>query len=181
VRAEEEATTTTAAPEPAPSHDGDTVVRDYANAFASSSHQRSSEDGSLPSDDVDSSPPERVRSPSFTNESRSSSPSPSAKPMEDEGPTDFSHPAAVEAQRIIWLPRDHLGLVHDLGRDLDSRGILHSTEGAEMNGKGHVNVIMAPPEEVQRSAVPLPSPDDEEVNDMRATSSWVKGSGSNKV
>jgi hypothetical protein len=163
---------TTAAPEPAPSHDGDTVVRDYA--FASSSHQRSSEDGPLPPDDVNSSPPERVPSPSFTNESRSSSPSPSAKPIEEEGPTDFSHPAAVEAQRIIWLPRDHLRLMHDLGRDLDSRGILHSTEGAEMDSKGHVNVTMAPPEEVQRSlsgVVPLPSPDDEEV----------KGSGSNKV
>jgi hypothetical protein len=62
--------------------------------------------------------------------------------------------------------------VHDLGRDLDSRGVLHSTEGAEMDDKGHVNVTTAPPEEVQRSlsgAAPLPSPD------------VGKGFGSNKV
>jgi hypothetical protein len=162
------------------------VARDYANAgaFASGSHQDSGEDGPPHADDADSSPPSRAPSPSFTNETRSSSPSPSAKPVEDEGPTNFSHPAAVEEQRIIWLPRDRLGLVHDLGRDLDSRGILHSTEGAEMDDKGHVNVTTAPPEEVQRSlsgAAPLPSPDDKEIGDVRARSDWGKGSGSSKV
>jgi hypothetical protein len=162
------------------------MARDYANAsaFLSGSHQGSGEDEPPRPDDADSSPPSRAPSPSVTNESRSSSPSPSAKPIQDEGPTDFSHPAAVEEQRVIWLPRDRLGLVHDLERDLDSRGVLHSTEGAEMDIKGHVNVTTAPPEEVQRSlsgAAPLPSPDDEEVGDMRTTSDRGNGSGSRKV
>jgi hypothetical protein len=49
----------------------------------------------------------------------------------------------VEEQRIIWLPKDQLGLVHEMGRDLDSHDILHSTEDAEMDNKGHVDVTIA--------------------------------------
>jgi hypothetical protein len=178
-RAESEVTTTVGAPES--SHSGGTVVRDYAKTSASGSNRRSLEDGPSDLDDAECSPPERVPSPSFTNESRSSSPSPSAKQIEDEGPTDFSHPAAAEEQRIIWLPKDHLGLVNEAERDLDAHGVLYSTEGAEMDNNGHVNVTMAPPEDVQRSlsgAVPLPSPADERVDGMQATS---KRLGSSKV
>jgi len=95
--------------------------------------------------------------------------------VEDEGPTDFSHPAAVEEQRIIWLPKDQLGLVREIERGLDSHDILHSTEGTEMDSKGHVNVTMAPPEDVKRASMeagPLPSPEDKgEGNDIRAQSS----------
>jgi hypothetical protein len=82
--------------------------------------------------------------------------------QEAEGPTDFSHPAAVEEQRIIWLPKDPLGLVREIEQDLASQDILYSTGGAEMNGKGHVNVTLAPPEEARRaSAIPPPSPKSE--------------------
>jgi len=106
--------------------------------------------------------------------------------VEDEGPTDFSHPAAAEEQRMIWLPKDSLGLVREIERDLESRGVLHSTEGAEMDNKGHVNVTTAPPEDVQRNRdlsqpEPLPSPDDLEEDDMRSTSGRVKDSGGSKV
>lgn len=173
--------------EPVPLHSGDTVARDYANPNASGSHHRRSGEEEPPHpNDADSSPPERAPSPSasFTHESRSSSPSPSAKPVEDEGPTDFSHPAAVEEQRMIWLPKDNLGLVREIERDLESRGVLYSTEGAEMDNKGHVNVTMAPPEDVQRNRSqpePLPSPDDLEEDDMRVMSGRAKGSGGSKV
>jgi hypothetical protein len=147
-----------------PSHvlSGDVKAVDYANASASGSHERSGEGSSSHTGDADGHSLERVPSPIFTNESRASSPSPSAKSVEDDGSTDFRHPAAVEEQRIIWLPRDQLGLVDKITQDLASRDILHSTDGAEMDDKGHVNVTMAPPEDVQRNrmeVVPLPSPD----------------------
>ena len=68
---------------------------------------------------------------------------------DDDGPTDFTHPAAVKEQRIIWLPKDQLGLVHEIERDLDSLGIRHSTEGAVMDNSGHVDVILTASEEVE--------------------------------
>ncbi len=165
----------------APLHSDDVVARDYANASASGSHRHSGEDGPPGPDDTDASLPKRVPSPTFTNESRSSSPSPSVKPVENEGPTDFSQPGAVEEQRIIWLPKDRLGLVREIEQDLNSRGVLYSTEGAEMDSQGRVNVTMAPPEEVQRTyseAGSLRSPDDGEGD---VTSDRPKSSESSKV
>jgi hypothetical protein len=120
---------------------------------------------------------ERAPSPTFSNESRSSSPSPSAKSVEDEGPTDFSHPAAVEEQRIIWLPKDRLGLIDEIMQDLAVWDVLHSTDGAEMDDEGHVNVSMAPPEDVQRNqmeVVPLPSPDEGEGDEIRVAQFGAK-------
>ena len=61
-----------------------------------------------------------------------------------EGPTDFRHPAAVEAQRIIRLPKDPLGLVHEIERDLKAHDILYSSADAEMDNKGHVYEKVAP-------------------------------------
>jgi hypothetical protein len=55
-----------------------------------------------------------------------------------EGPTDFRHPAAVEEQRIIRLPKDPLGLVHEIEGDLKAHNILCSSADAEMDNKGHV-------------------------------------------
>jgi len=113
----------------------------------------------------------------FSNESRSSSPSPSAKSVEDEGQTDFSHPAAVEEQRIIWLPKDRLGLIDEIMQDLAVWDVLHSTDGAEMDDEGHVNVTKAPPEDVQRNQmeqVPLPSPDEGEGNEIRVAQFGAK-------
>ena len=147
---------------PSPVLSGDVKAVDFANASTSGSYQRSGEDGSSHTGETEGHSLERVPSPIFTNESRASSRSPSAKSAEDEGSTDFRHPAAVEEQRIIWLPRDRLGLVDEITQDLDSRDILHSTDGAEMDDKGHVNVTMAPPEDVLRNRMevePLPSPD----------------------
>ena len=160
---------------PSPVLSGDVKAVDFANASASGSHQRPDEGGS---GDGDIRSLERVPSPIFTDESRTSSPSPSAKSAEDEGTTDFRHPAAVEEQRIIWLPKDRLDLVHEIVQDLASRDILHSTDGAEMDDGGHVNVTMAPPEDVQRNRmepVPLPSPNEGEGDEMRVAQARAKG------
>lgn len=150
---------------------GESKAVDFANASASSSSQRPAEGESPDSGVADSQFLERAPSPSFSNESRSSSPSPSAKSVEDERPTDFRHPAAVEEQRIIWLPKDRLGLIDEIKQDLAEWNILHSTDGAEMDDKGHVDVTTAPPEDVQRNQMepaPLPSPDEGEGDEIRA-------------
>jgi len=149
---------------------GDIKAVDFANASASGSSHRPGEGESPDSGAAYPHPLERAPSPNLSNESRSSSPSPSAKSVEDEGPTDFSHPAAVEEQRIIWLPKDRLGLIDEIQQDLAVWDILHSTDGAEIDDKGHVDVTMAPPEDVQRNrmeAVPLPSPDEDEGDEIR--------------
>jgi hypothetical protein len=83
----------------------------------------------------------------------------------------------VEEQRIIWLPKDRLGLIDEIMQDLAALDILRSTDGAEMDDEGHVNVTMAPPEDVQRNqmeAVPLPSPDEGEGNEIRDAQFWAK-------
>lgn len=180
---EPEVPTTLGAPQPVPSCSEGVEAIDYANKFASGPHQPDGEGGSPHPDDADRSPPERVPTPSFTDESRASSPTPSAKPVENEGPTDFRHPAAVEEQRTIWLPQDQLGLVHEIRQELDAQDILYSTDGAEMDSKGHVSVTMAPPEEVKRNSMevrPLPSPDEREGDDIRIATAKEKSSeGSN--
>ena len=47
-------------------------------------------------------------------------------------------------QRVIWLPKDPFGLVKEIRRDLDTHEILHSTECAEMDAKGRVDVNLIP-------------------------------------
>jgi len=95
--------------------------------------------------------------------------SPSAKLVEGEGPTDFSHPAAVEEQRIIWSPKDRLILIDEIKQDLAVWDILHSTDGAKMY-EGPVDATMAPPEDGlgnRMEPVPQPSPDEDEGNEIR--------------
>ena len=63
----------------------------------------------------------------------------------NDGPEDFTHPAAVEPQRVVWLPRDPLGLAQAEEKDLRNAGVEVSTENAEMNEKGHVELRGPPP------------------------------------
>ncbi|KAI0310000.1 hypothetical protein OF83DRAFT_1071203 [Amylostereum chailletii] len=108
-------------------------------------------------------------------QSRSASPSPSAKPVdaEEAEEVDFWHPAAVEPQPVIWLPRDLLGLVDESQRGIREEGIETTCEGAEMNAKGHVDVKSAPPEETRKSfagargGVPQDDDDEEEEGDAK--------------
>ncbi|KAI0052100.1 DUF221-domain-containing protein [Auriscalpium vulgare] len=108
-----------------------------------------------PKIEVDNKSVRRKASGSFTDTggSRSSSPSPSVKVPEPEPPTDFSHPAAVDPQQAVWLPRDSLGIAQEIGRALSAEGIEYSTDGAELDGKGHVQVSTAPPDEIRRATL----------------------------
>ncbi|KAK7677350.1 hypothetical protein QCA50_019680 [Cerrena zonata] len=71
---------------------------------------------------------------------------PSIKALDEEaGPKEFYHPASVEPQRIIWLPKDQLGLAEAEVHAIREKGIEVSTENAKMNGKGQVDISGAPP------------------------------------
>lgn len=61
----------------------------------------------------------------------------------NDGPEDFTHPAAAQPQQCIWLPCDPLGLA--TSEELKSQGIEVSTDNAEMNEKGHVELKGPPP------------------------------------
>ncbi|KAG8853288.1 hypothetical protein FRB96_008373 [Tulasnella sp. 330] len=63
-----------------------------------------------------------------------------------EMPTDFNHPASVEPQRTIWLPRDTLGLADSEVRNLEANGIDASTQHADINEKGKITIDGRPPE-----------------------------------
>ncbi|KZT65313.1 DUF221-domain-containing protein [Daedalea quercina L-15889] len=66
---------------------------------------------------------------------------------EEEGPKDFYHPASVEPQQTIWLPRDPLGLCDAEEAAIRERGIRVASEDARMDDKGHVDISGAPPGE----------------------------------
>ncbi|KAI0261640.1 hypothetical protein BC834DRAFT_895208 [Gloeopeniophorella convolvens] len=199
-KADTEAPVVPDAPQPVPSSSEDVNAIDYAKTSdkdtttqhvemqpaPSYDHQSTSANGggSPRIDGANTSPMKRKASGSFTNETRSSSPSPSAKAIEDERPTDFSHPAAVEEQRVVWLPKDALGLVHEIERDLGTQGILHTTDGADMDFKGNVSVTTAPPEEARRASTRgqlMPSPDEGDGDDILSASPRAKGVEGSKV
>ncbi|KAG8731630.1 hypothetical protein FRC11_003222 [Ceratobasidium sp. 423] len=64
---------------------------------------------------------------------------------QNDGPEDFTHPAAIEPQRVVWLPRDPLGVAEAEESELKSQGIEVSTENAVMNEKGDVELTGPPP------------------------------------
>ncbi|KAH7332874.1 DUF221-domain-containing protein [Rhizoctonia solani] len=63
----------------------------------------------------------------------------------NDGPEDFTHPAAIEPQRVVWLPRDALGVAEAEEYELRSEGIEASTENATIDEKGHVELTGPPP------------------------------------
>lgn len=65
---------------------------------------------------------------------------------EQEGPKEFYHPASVDMQRPVWIPRDELGLGEEEERFCRERGIEASMKGAVMDGKGNVRISEGPPE-----------------------------------
>jgi hypothetical protein len=64
---------------------------------------------------------------------------------QNDGPEDFAHPAAVEPQRVVWLPRDPLGLAQAEEKELKGQGIEVSTENTVLDEKGHVDLRGPPP------------------------------------
>ncbi|TDL22859.1 DUF221-domain-containing protein [Rickenella mellea] len=63
----------------------------------------------------------------------------------NEDPTDFYHPAGVEGQRIIWIPRDPFGFGDGEVKDNAQHAIVASVENAVMNEKGKVDIEGDPP------------------------------------
>jgi hypothetical protein len=58
---------------------------------------------------------------------------------------DFAHPATREAQQIVWIPQDPLGVGETEAAACQAYGVRVSMEGAVMNGKGRVDVDRPPP------------------------------------
>jgi hypothetical protein len=65
---------------------------------------------------------------------------------EDEGPTDFTHPAVSNHPHVVWIPMDKLGLAHDEVESIRALGIDVSSDGATLNEKGHVEITGPPPD-----------------------------------
>ena len=150
----------------------DVDATDYLNSSPSDFEQQPNEGAPLLPDDITDGDLKLI-APSITNESRASSPSPSARPMPAECPTEFSQPAATEGQRIIWLPKDPLGVVHEIEQELTSRNILYSTAGAKMDSQGKINVT-SPPEEIRRAPMEVrPRPSEVEGDEKGIFSLWA--------
>ncbi|KAJ7728429.1 hypothetical protein DFH07DRAFT_851183 [Mycena maculata] len=58
----------------------------------------------------------------------------------------FAHPAASRPQRIVWFPRDRLGLGEEEERACREMGVNTSLHDAEMNEKGKVDISGPPPD-----------------------------------
>ena len=156
---------------PQPTRGFDVDVTDRLNVSASDSDQQKfNEAASLLSDSITYCDLDSTEVPSFENESRTLSPSPSSRPMKAERATEFNQPAAIEGQRVVWLPKDPLGLVQEIKQELASWHILCSTEGAEMDSQGKVNVTSAP-EEVRRAPMEARRPPCEDEGDEKGLSS----------
>ena len=70
---------------------------------------------------------------------------PAAGTVSTEVAEDFAHPASVEPQQIVWIPRDPLGLGPAEASANVAHGVQVSMEGAAMDGKGRVDVDRTPP------------------------------------
>ena len=69
---------------------------------------------------------------------------------EEGGPKDFYHPASVEPQPTIWIPRDELGLGEAEERACREAGLAASTRDAVMDDEGHVDISGPPPDKEER-------------------------------
>ena len=164
---EQEKHLTAGAPQPTRGFDVD--FTDRLNA-SDSNQQQTDEAASLLSDSITYCDIERTEAPSFKSEARASSPSPSARPIRAERATEFNQPAAIEGQRVVWLPKDPLGLVQEIEQELASWHILCSTEGAEMDSQGKFKVTSAP-EEVRRAPMEARRPPYKDEGDEKGLSS----------
>ena len=68
-----------------------------------------------------------------------------------DGYDEFAHPAAVEPQRVVWVPRDGLGLGEAEARAIGEMGIRVSLDDARMDEKGHVDISGPPPDETKEA------------------------------
>ncbi|KAK4689955.1 calcium permeable stress-gated cation channel, partial [Tremellales sp. Uapishka_1] len=70
--------------------------------------------------------------------------------MRDDGndPDAFFHPATKEPQRILWLPRDELGLTAAEIKENGAVGIQSTDQFAVLNHKGKVKISGPPPDDI---------------------------------
>ncbi|KAJ7100262.1 hypothetical protein B0H15DRAFT_936877 [Mycena belliarum] len=66
--------------------------------------------------------------------------------MKSEEEYGFAHPAASRPQRVVWFPRDRLGLAEEELRACRAAGVDASDKDAELNEKGKVDISGAPPD-----------------------------------
>ncbi|KAF5356746.1 hypothetical protein D9756_006681 [Leucocoprinus leucothites] len=66
-----------------------------------------------------------------------------AREKAEDAEFGFAHPAVSRPQRIIWIPRDTLGLSEEAVSGCEEMGLNVTNEGAMMNEKGKVDVPRA--------------------------------------
>ena len=66
--------------------------------------------------------------------------------QEEEESYGFAHPAASRPQRIVWIPKDTLGLAEEEERACKEAGVKVSHINAEMNETGKVGIDGGPPD-----------------------------------
>jgi calcium permeable stress-gated cation channel len=59
----------------------------------------------------------------------------------------FAQPALSRPQRVVWIPRDTLGLGEVEEEACEAGSVLASTENAVMNEKGDVDIEGGPPDD----------------------------------
>ncbi|KAJ6595663.1 hypothetical protein DFH09DRAFT_1135267 [Mycena vulgaris] len=72
--------------------------------------------------------------------------SPVATHLKSEEEYGFAHPAASRPQRVVWFPRDRLGLAEEEERGCREAGVDVSLRDAEMDEKGKVDITGPPPD-----------------------------------
>ena len=72
--------------------------------------------------------------------------SPNMAEEEVEERYGFAHPAASRPQRIVWLPKDTLGLTEEEVRGCEEAGVKVSYVDARLNETGKVDIDGGPPD-----------------------------------
>jgi len=132
----------------------DPLIKALPLTYARKSYSRR-EDGIEEAEESDEAPSaesdEKQRKMSMASEgkkpivSQPAGPSVAVEGKRNEGPTDFTHPAATEPQRIVWLPRDDLGIAESEVADMQRQGVESSTENARVTVKGKTEIDGHPP------------------------------------
>ncbi|KAI0792351.1 DUF221-domain-containing protein [Abortiporus biennis] len=140
---------------PIPKDSSPSSTPDHAEESSSHSHPPTPTSSSSPQlDKAKAIQTEDIEArPRHSHDSRNDVNSPDSTPDkfkaidEEAGPKEFYHPASVDPQRVVWLPRDQLGLAEAEVSAIRARGIDVSMHGATMDGKGKVDIDgSAPPE-----------------------------------
>ncbi|EPQ57465.1 DUF221-domain-containing protein, partial [Gloeophyllum trabeum ATCC 11539] len=88
----------------------------------------------------------RVDEVGSTSETMAEGESPGRVSEKDNDLHAFDHPALVDAPRVVWMPKDPLGLGDAEVEANNKRGIQASVAGTEVDEKGGVDVSSPPPD-----------------------------------